>query len=385
MSKSAPYMSQLSTGGVGGQLSPSPGPQPGPRGMPGIGGVSLAGVNFLPGVVPKVRLNARGQPVPSSSVNTEMPSNSFVSVPYVLNKLNNGSENTLIAGMLIFGERRETEMKLGVGTTVPTHTVIHIGELNSICYKAWQAIKAAERDNRGGEEARFLQALRDVPEDKLAHYACLRSNAACRKLVEEMEKGDNGKKLQFLYEKCMEKKSNYALIACPQMIMDRFCFLGVVKNRSDSETLDTMRTRTAALVLNTVHSHLTEIHDVFVPTREMHVDSHLFLHYGRRACAPRSSAAGEAGADDAFGPFVITPMCSYQQGRPSVQGSYRDMSGVLRAGLLQEIGTVRHMKNREDSEITQRVASGIDPSLEMVQVMRSTVRLATIEANLMVL
>jgi hypothetical protein len=204
-------------------------------------------------------------------------------------------------------------------------------------------------------------------------------------LVEEMEQGDNGKKLRFLYEKCMEKKSNYALIACPQMIMDRFCFLGVVKNRSDSETLDTMRTRTAALVLNTVHSHLTEIHDVFVPTREMHVDSHIFLHYGRRGCVPRSFSTGAEAQDDAFGPFVITPMCSYQQGRPSVQGSYRDLSGVLRAGLLHEIGTVRQMKNREDSEITQRVASGIDPSLEMVQVMRSTVRLATIEANLMVL
>lgn len=335
----------------------------------------------MPGVVPNVRLNARGQPVPSSNVNTEMPSNSFVSVPYVLNKLNNGSENTLIASMLIFGERTETEMKLGAGTKVPTHTVIHIGELNSICYRAWQNIKQAERNNPGGDEARFLRYLKGIPEDKLAHYVCLRSSAGCTELVTEMEKGDQGEKLRFLYQKCMEKKSNYALIACPQLIMDRFCFLGVIRNRSDSETLDTLRTRKAALVLNTVHSHLTEIHDVFLPTREMHVDSHLFLHYGRRACAP---STGEAGADDAFGPFVVTPLCSFQQERPSVHGSYRDLAGVQRMGLLHEIGSVRQMKNRDDSEITQRLASGVDPSLEMVSVMRATVRLATIEANLMV-
>lgn len=384
---SGPYISQI---GGAGQLSPAPGPRPGPRAMPGINGVDLSGVNFLPGVVPNVRLNGKGLPL-ASQVNTEMPSNTFYSASYVVNKLKNGSENTLIPSMLVFTERKETELKLGAKESVPTHTLISIGELNYILWNAYTRVMASSRD-RDPKALGFLRAMRYIPEDKLSRYASLMSDpSGKRDQIEMMRRdvetpgaaqgpaGNDDDMLHELYTMCMQN-SDFALVACPQMIMNRFSFAGVVRNRSDNEMLDTQRMRTAALVINTVNSHLTEIHDVFLPTREMHVGARLFLHYTRRVL-PQGVADPDI-MEYNYGPFVVVPLCSYNQGRPPVLGSYRDMAGVRRTGLLHEIGTIRHMKSRDDSVITQNIAAGIDPSLDMEQVKRATVRLATVEANL---
>ena len=84
-----------------------------------------------------------------------------------------------------------------------------------------------------------------------------------------------------------------------------------------------------------------------------------------------------------FGAFVFEPIACFSQTRPITTNSYRDPAGVMQSGFLLEIGKVHINGSRVDSHITQRIASGMDPSSDLSQVRQATARLDKITINLL--
>lgn len=121
------------------------------------------------------------------------------------------------------------------------------------------------------------------------------------------------------------------------------------------------------------------MHDIFPQAAEMGTGTDLYLHiHRRRVAAPSEKFQGYS-----FGAFVVEPVACFSQTRPVTANSYRDMAGVTQSGFLIEVGKVHINASRQDSHLTQRVASGVDPSSDLAQVRAATARLDKIVVNLM--
>jgi hypothetical protein len=300
----------------------------------------------------------------------EMPSNTFVQVTYMVTRWANGSEAHILPGMLFFLQRVPTDVKLGK-KTMHCNTIVTIGHLNQILYNAWMNV--TQKLVRNDPKARqFFRLMRMYGERELSFAAqCVQSNDTL---------GLESDLLQLL-EMCREEEA-YALCASPAMIMDRYNFGGVVYNRSNDVTMDGVASLDSLEYiygLNTISSHLAEVHDIFPQAAEMGVGSDLYLHIRRRpVAAPPADMEGYS-----FGSFVIEPIACFSQTRPVTANSYRDMAGRTQSGFLLELGKVHMNGSRQDSLETQRIASGVAPSVDLKLVRAATARLDKITINLL--
>jgi hypothetical protein len=352
----------------------------GPSGR-SYGGVDVPFVSFGPGR--SLTVDTRElQGLSKSGFNRkEMPSNTFIQATYMVNnwKKNNTSAQ-LVAGMLYFVAKKTNSMKVS-NRAFCLNTIVSIGHLNSILWMAWTNVQRKSRDGDPKAVA-FLDILRRVDEDTFNQYARYRRNPGpasqkeverTRSLLEDIE--TDRQDLRKLYSLC-EEHDDFALCATPQLVLDRFKFGGVVLNYSTDSSVQgpgVFEHMDHYQILNGIVSGLAEVHDVFTPSSEMHVGSKLFLHVYRRPTGH---------LEPPYGAFCVDPLCMGTNSRPNILGTYRDMSGALCNGLLEEIGDVHYNKNREDTVPTQKRASGMDPATDLERVRSCTLMLAKITITL---
>lgn len=369
-----PYMTQLSDA----MMTPLQ-RQHGPRNAPAYTGMNLPQITFTPNQPMSILMDERGQIAKRTSVNTEMPSNTFVSNPIIANGTRGGAEKFLLPGMLYFTERSSTYIQLTEDKVVKTETIKGIGEVNKLLTGAWMRLYGASQGSPGDpvreEAVKFLDVLRKYSERFLAFYAHAKMTGMDNTKIKSIA---DDKNLEWWYNMCFnnEKTLDFALCSCPQSVLNVFNFGGVVRNVNLDSSVGSVGARTSATIVNGVTSHYTEVHDIFSPCEEMHVGSVLGLHLHRKPYRNFKDT------EDSYGAFVFEPVCSFYQARPSILGCYTDSSGSFCNGVFLRIGTVAQMKSRDDSELTQRVASGVEPSIDADLVKRATVRLSTIWVNL---
>jgi hypothetical protein len=332
-----------------------------------------------------------------------MPSNTFVQVTYAVKRWTNGTDAHILPGMFFFIEREDKEVKCGK-QTISCVSIVTLGHLNQILYLAWETFvqKFANNDPTARE---FHALMQRYGEREIAHFAAgvsenprrapdpspsdsTRGPAAAAELQAvrsfladaRREDAASNAELQRLLDIINGNDKMYALCAGPAFIMNRFNFGGVTYNRSNDQTLDgvaSLETLPFVFSLNTISSHLADVHDIFPQLAEMGVGTDLFFHLHRRPVAA-ATATGYA-----FGAFCFEPIACFSQTRPIITNSYRDMAGATQSGFLVEIGKVHINGSRIDSHITQRIASGMDPSSDLGQIRQATARLDKITINLL--
>jgi hypothetical protein len=356
------------------------------------------GVSFgRSGILP-LTLESNGSP--SGTFNqVEMPSNTFVQVSYAVQKWTNGTDAHILPGMFYFLKREASEIKVGK-RTVPCVKIVTLGHLNQILYLAWQTLM--QKMTKLDPEAReFFALLEKYGEREIAHFASVQEGSSGNPLyspMKELEKdpalgafiaaekqkdAQSQRELRRLLD-IINGNEMYAFCAGPAFIMNRFNFGGVTYNRTNDQTLDgvaSLESLQYVFGLNTISSHLAEVHDIFPQLAEMGVGADLFFHLHRRQVAPTEVPGAARGY--AFGAFVFEPIACFSQTRPITTNTYRDVAGVMQSGFLLEIGKVHINGSRVDSHITQRIASGMSPSTDLGQIRTSTGQLDKITINLL--
>lgn len=251
------------------------------------------GVSFgRSGILP-ISLQSNGSP--SGTFNqVEMPSNTFVQVTYAVKKWTNGTDAHILPGMFFFIKREVAEIKLGGKRTMPCVNIVTLGHMNQILYLAWQTLM--QKITKGDREAdKFFKLLQKYGEREIAHFAADRAGAYDREpqkkttTTKSLFDGTAEGELQELLD-IISRTGNemYAFCAGPTFIMDRFNFGGVTYNRTNDVTLDGVASLDSlqyVFGLNTISSHLADVHDIFPQLAEMGVGTDLYFHLHRRKVA----------------------------------------------------------------------------------------------------
>jgi len=302
-------------------------------GAPGFNGLNFPSIPFTP--------DSGVRTPPSSMATVETPSNSFVSVQYTVNALDDGGEDCLSDGMLFFLDAQKDGSCRINNNVIKTKTLVSLGQLNHYLFKSWQRVQTAYHRNDINAR-RFLNALTYVSEDAFCKYKADRDRG---KKVEDDAEGT----LKFLYDLCAER-DDYAMCLCPQLIFGRFLFGGVIKvmdTPGRKPTISSIRHR-APRIATTAASGLVDCYDIFTPNHEIGMNSKLFLHLTRRETH-----------DGNLGSFVIVPFACLSTTRPCVTNAYRQLCGASSNGLLTFVGTMIQPKDRKDAVVTKENASGV--------------------------
>lgn len=286
---SAPYMSALAGASFAGNTNTGTSAR---RGNTRFGpGDFNPGVSFgRSGILP-ISLQSNGSP--SGTFNqVEMPSNTFVQVTYAVKKWTNGTDAHILPGMFFFIKREVAEIKLGGKRTMPCVSIVTLGHMNQILYLAWQTLMQKVR--KGDQDAvKFFKHLQNYGEREIAHFAAAQAGAYDREgkgpgekpLFDQKTTSDLQELLDIINRTGNEM---YAFCAGPTFIMDRFNFGGVTYNRTNDVTLDGVASLDSlqyVFGLNTISSHLADVHDIFPQLAEMGVGTDLYFHLHRRRVA----------------------------------------------------------------------------------------------------
>jgi hypothetical protein len=304
----------------------------------------------------------------------ELPSNTFVSNPLIVNSLKDGAENSIIPGQLFFFWGKGLTIQVSQDKKIASHTVVTLPHLNKILSDCWSKISTANL--RGDANAvKFMDILQNFSEMTIANYMHLKQYPEDKpKYDEEEPEEQEDDDLKFLFGLC-QKDPNYALCICPQMILREFRFGGVTYNRQagfEKQVHTAADCTKTLLILNTISSHLAEVHNVFGPNDQIQVGSSLYIHLYRKRLA-----------DNNYGPFVAEPIACAYFTRPCIMNTYRDFSNRASSGCLIEIGSIHFNEVRSDSEVTKQKASGFSPSPDLDHAKRATARLSKITINLL--
>lgn len=315
---SAPYMSALAGASFAGSTNAGTSAR---RGNTRMGpGDFNPGVSFgRSGILP-ISLQSNGSP--SGTFNqVEMPSNTFVQAAYAVKKWTNGTDAHILPGMFFFLKREQSDVKVGHKKTVPTVSIVTLGHMNQILYLAWQTLM--QKITRGEQEAlEFFRLMEKYGEREISHFAAVHEGSTqnprkqppetakdrdpaktlvLQNFLKEAQQQDaeSDRELQRLLD-IINRNGNelYAFCAGPAFIMARFNFGGVTYNRTNDVTLDgvaSLESLQYVFGLNTISSHLAEVHDIFPQLAEMGVCSDLFLHLHRRPVAQPPSGKKSRG------------------------------------------------------------------------------------------
>jgi hypothetical protein len=327
------------------------------------------GVSFGPDTRFLSRLGQDGDGLPKGKKNNvELQSNTFIINSYPIKIGQEGHELQIIEGMFVFMLSGTTSLKMD-GLHISMYTPVSLGQLNMLLDSAWAKFREEVARGNNNRAKRVNELMHIVPESTFNHYVAINSPGAKVKMHPAFIDPGEHKEVEELYKLCKEN-STYMLCVCPQAILHMFKFVGVVQNTSRNTTFDSYTqssNNSIILSFGIIETGICEVHDVFTPTGEMQVGAKLWLHYRRRGYNMG---------------FVVVPIVSKMNEHPHATGCYRDGAQVACNGLLSEIGTVLHNKDRDDYETTMRKASGVDPSGDLEQIKRATANTAKIIVDL---
>jgi hypothetical protein len=350
----------------------------------GVGPESFTpGVSFGKDAIIPITFDREGLPSPGTFNQTEHPSNTFIQASYVCKRYADGSDLQILPGMFFFLERVDDRLALGKRTINQARTIT-LGHLNNMLWASWQRFTQALV--KGDPKAtRFYKLMSKFSEREVAAFAHDKLTRATSAFpaAPATDPGVTATDIGELQELLGLINANEDLANCagPSFILSRFNFGGVILNRSNDVTLDgiaSLGSLSFIFGVNTISSHLAEVHDIFPQVAEMGVGTDLFLHLHRRRVANPPAAVDGYG----FGAFVMEPIATFTQTRPIIRHSYRDMANIPQSGSLLELGKVHINGNRTDNFLTQRIASGMDPVNDLSQVRDATARLDKIVINL---
>jgi hypothetical protein len=303
----------------------------------------------------------------------ELPSNTFVSNPLIVNSLKDGAENSIISGQLFFFWGKGLNVQISQKRKIPSHTVVTLPHLNKMLFECWQKVQNAYIRNDTNAQ-KFMKILDTYSEQTICTYMHFKDYPNDKPKENGNVDNFENEDLNFLYKLC-QKDSTYSLCLCPQMILREFRFGGVTFNRQSGfeKQMHASADSKGLLILNTISSHLAEVHNVFGPNDQIEMNAGLFIHLYRK----------KMNDPNVLGNFVAEPIACARYTRPAILNTYRDGSGRSCSGILLEIGSIHINEERSDSEATKQKASGFLPSTDLDEAKRATARLSKITINLL--